>query len=303
MEKMKKTKTKKCKNWIFLKKWKNEKNMEKWKDEQKKKKNSSKAHRETTLRPPLRRRCAMEEPLTPIRNCGSYSNVEKELAKPAATAFLFLHRRTVKTMVVQEHWAGAQDGSKFSIKGRTRSGKLGRLLLTWKPDAALKKGDVTDTFSQIEAVKAEANTEVMERIKIGSIKLCIHSDLAKKNMMFSQEPCQAIIEMCNVELIELKKSRVQCPSCLHYVFGRTITCSCGKHIRSNQEVIQRIKKAFEVLKCLSFVHLIRLQAWTLQWQQHQHKAHDALRRATRKKDRTYNNVWDRWEKDLEYRKS
>ena len=47
--------------------------------------------------------------------------------------------------------------------------------------------------SQIEAVKEESNTE---------------DDLAKKNMTFSQESCQANIEMGNVELIELKKSRV-----------------------------------------------------------------------------------------------
>ena len=53
--------------------------------------------------------------------------------------------------------------------------------------------------SQIEAVKEEANTEVMERINIGSNKIGIRSDLTKKNMMFSQESCQAIIEMGNVE--------------------------------------------------------------------------------------------------------
>ena len=35
-------------------------------------KNEKKTHRETTLRPPLRRPCAMEELLTPIRKCGSY---------------------------------------------------------------------------------------------------------------------------------------------------------------------------------------------------------------------------------------
>ena len=76
-------------------------------------------------------------------------------------------------------------------------------------DTVLKKEDITDMASQIEAVKEEANAEVMERIKIGSNKICIRSDLAKNNMMFSQESCQAIVEMGNVELIELKKSRVQ----------------------------------------------------------------------------------------------
>ena len=37
-------------------------------------------------------------------------------------------------------------------------------------------------------------------------------------MMYSHESGQAIFEMGNVELIELKTSRIQCPSCLHYVF-------------------------------------------------------------------------------------
>ena len=53
--------------------------------------------------------------------------------------------------------------------------------------------------SQVDLVKDEANTEVMERINIGSNKNCIRSDLTKKNMMFSQESFQAIIEMGNVE--------------------------------------------------------------------------------------------------------
>ena len=132
---------------------------------------------------------------------------------------------------------------------------------------------------------------MLERIKIGSNKICIRSDLAKKNMMFSQESCQASVEMGNVELIELKKSRVQCPSCLHHVFEGTKICSCGKHIKSNQEMIQRIGKAFEVLKkpffrashpnsggCEHGSHL---------WQQHHHKAKGALRAATRRKDRTF----------------
>ena len=72
-----------------------------------------------------------------------------------------------------------------------------------KTDTVLKKEDITDMVSQIEAVEEEANTEVMERIKIGSNNICIRNDLAKKDMMFSQESCQVIIEMGNVELIGL----------------------------------------------------------------------------------------------------
>ena len=81
------------------------------------------------------------------------------------------------------------------------------------------------------------------------------------------------------------------------LFEGTILCSCGKHIRSNQEMIQHITKAFDVLKTHCFrashpnsrgyKHVSQL------WQQHHH----------RKKDRTFSNILDRWEKDLEYRKS
>ena len=155
-------------------------------------------------------------------------------------------------------------------------------------------------------MKEEANTEVMERINIGSNKICIRSDLTKKNMMFSQESCQAIVEMGNVELIELKNFRVQCPSCLHHTFEGTIF-SCGKHINPNKEMIQRIRKAFEVLKMpffrASHPNSRGYKHGSQLWQKHHHRAHDALRAATRKKERTFVNIWDRWENDLDYRKS
>ena len=96
--------------------------------------------------------------------------------------------------------------------------------------------------------------------------------------------------MGSVELIELKKSRVQCPSCLHHAFEGTNICSCGKHIKSNQEMIERIRKAFEVLKTPFFraphPNSRGCQHGSQLWQQHHHKANDALRAATRKKDRT-----------------
>ena len=140
-------------------------------------------------------------------------------------------------MIVKEHWAGAQDGSEHSTEVRTSSGKLEQIAFDMETDAA-------DMVSQFEAVKEEMNTEVMDRIEMCSNKNCIRNDLAKKNMTFSQESCQAIIEMGNVELIELKKSRVQCPLCLHHVFEGTIICSCGKQIRSNQEIFSAFGKAF-----------------------------------------------------------
>ena len=50
----------------------------------------------------------------------------------------------------------------------------------------------------------ETSTKVIERIESGSHKICIREDLAKEKMMFSQESSQAMFEMGNVELIELK---------------------------------------------------------------------------------------------------
>ena len=79
----------------------------------------------------------------------------------------------------------------------------------------------TNVLVKNEAVKEEltdTNTKAIERIKIGSNKICIRADLAKKKMVFSQESSQAIFEMGNVELIELKTSMIQCPSCLHRFF-------------------------------------------------------------------------------------
>ena len=38
-------------------------------------------------------------------------------------------------------------------------------------------------------------------------------------MVFGEESRRAIFEMGHVELIELKKSPIQCPSCLHHVLN------------------------------------------------------------------------------------
>ena len=98
--------------------------------------------------------------------------------------------------------------------------------------------------------------EIDTVLKKKTNKICIRDDLAKKNMMFSQESCQAIIEMGNAELIELKKSRVQCSSCLHHVFEGTSVrkwCAASCYQEGN--------------------------------------------------DRTFANIWDRWQNDLEYRKT
>ena len=70
----------------------------------------------------------------------------------------------------------------------------------------------TNALVKNEAVKEEltdTNSKAIERIKIGSIKICTREDLAKEKMAFSQEYRQTIFEMGNVELIELKTSMIQ----------------------------------------------------------------------------------------------
>ena len=53
----------------------------------------------------------------------------------------------------------------------------------------------------------------VELVKIGWNKNCIREHLAKEKMVFSKESSRAIFEMGNVELIDLKKSPIQCTSC------------------------------------------------------------------------------------------
>ena len=69
--------------------------------------------------------------------------------------------------------------------------------------------------------------------------------------MFSNEYSRAVFEMGNVELTELKKSSIQCPSCLHHFFKGTLLCTCGKLTKPDQDVMIRIKEAFEILKAPS----------------------------------------------------
>ena len=115
-------------------------------------------------------------------------------------------------------------------------------------------------------------------------------------MLFSQESSQAIFDMANVELIELKTSRIQCPSCLHYVFKGTILCACGKHIKPNQEMIRRVKASFEILKAPYFrTSVVTAKSYKHGpnlWQEQHNKAKDALR-GTKKGEREFTSIWDR----------
>ena len=97
--------------------------------------------------------------------------------------------------------------------------------------------------------------------------------------MFSEESSQAIFDMGTVGFIELKKkSRTQCPSCLHQVFKRTIICSCGKLVKPDQKMIRRIKKAFEILYFWTSMFTSRgFNHGPNSWQEHHSKATDAQR--------------------------
>ena len=70
-------------------------------------------------------------------------------------------------------------------------------------------------------LKNEANTQEIARVTFVSNKICIREDLAEDKMVFTEDSSRSIIEMGNAELIELKKSSIQCPSCLHHVFEGT----------------------------------------------------------------------------------
>ena len=125
-------------------------------------------------------------------------------------------------------------------------------------------------------------------------------------MIFSEESSRAIFEMGNVDLIESKKTSTKCPSCLQHVFEGTTTCTCGKWLRPNKNVMDRIKAAFEALKALYYRTSPTItrgcKCGPNPWQQHHHNAREALRSAT-KGDRKYISIWDRWWNDEAYRTS
>ena len=109
---------------------------------------------------------------------------------------------------------------------------------TGKSERTASKVDAGTHLSEQEVVtdalwKNKANTREVARVK----------------MVSSEESSRAIVEMGNVELIELPKSSIQCPSCLHDVFEGTFIfiCMCGKLMRPNKDVMSRFKESFEAL--------------------------------------------------------
>ena len=198
--------------------------------------------------------------------------------------------------------AGVRDDTKNATAVEITSRRLVRAVSKVDVGAHLSEQEaVTDAFSN-----SEANTQEIERVKIGSTKFCIRKDPAKEKMVFSKEFSRAVFERGNVELIELKKSSIQCPSCLHYVLEGTLICKCGKLMKRDQDVMNQNKEAFEILKApyyrTSQIATRGSERGPKPWQQHHHKARDALRCAT-KGERALTSIWDRWQNGEIYTKS
>ena len=132
---------------------------------------------------------------------------------------------------------------------------------------------------------------------------CLRSScelVAKEKMVFSLESSQAIFEMGNVELIELKTSMIQCPSCLHHVFKRDNALPM-RHAHKIQPGYDATNQSwFWKAPCFRTSAIVAKSCkhGPNLWQEHHHKAKDA-RRVVRK----YTSVWDRWHRDETYRES
>ena len=77
-------------------------------------------------------------------------------------------------------------------------------------------------------LKNEAKTQEIERVTIGSNKICIRENPAQDKMLFSEESSRAIFEMDNAELIELRNDRFN----VHHVcitYWRAHLSECVEH--------------------------------------------------------------------------
>ena len=107
----------------------------------------------------------------------------------------------------------------------------------------------------------------------------------------SEEPTVASgswqhFEMGNVELIELKKSSLDSLPIMPTLRVRgTFIRRCGKLMWPSQDVMNQIQEAFEILKApyyrTSMIVTRGSRCGPNPWQQHHHKARDALRSATK----------------------
>ena len=144
------------------------------------------------------------------------------------------------------------------------------------------EGVSQDAILQDEAKMNEIN-EMFEKLKVGSRTKSVRDDLSKGNMIFSEESSQAIYEMCNMELIELKQTSatIQCSSCVKHVLEDMNMCQCGVWLRPNQNTLDRIREAFTALKSPYFRTRDVIFSGHNPCQKDHHKAMDAKKRRTK----------------------
>ena len=163
----------------------------------------------------------------------------------AAAAAHFTHRRTKSPETDDD--LGKQCRSARWLETHRRSGPG-----TWKPEATWMwiLISVTTRSAQMHSRKTKLwkkNSQTRIHRPLKESKL-VHIQFVFAKIWRRRRSSQALFEIDNVEVIELKTSMVQCPWCVHYVFKETILCACGKHFRPDLDLMRRIKAAFEILK-------------------------------------------------------
>ena len=86
------------------------------------------------------------------------------------------------------------------------------------------------------------------KLQVGSQMQSIRDDL-NKDMVFSRESAEAIYNMVNVELIELRQTTdtPQCPACWKHFPQGMLQCLCGNWLRPDEHTINQIKFRFAEL--------------------------------------------------------
>ena len=144
-----------------------------------------------------------------------------------------------------------QDGSKHILEDQATGSSL---LLQW-----MRFTLVMSTSLRVHFQMETRIIKLLNELKLVQRKLYSRRSGEGKRWLKSRVHSSRQ-DMANVELIELRTSEIhQCPSCGHAVFKETILCTCGKHIRPNQEMIQRIRAAFQFSKHLLSARLQFLQ--------------------------------------------
>ena len=113
----------------------------------------------------------------------------------------------------------------------------------------VSKVDVGTHLSEQEVISDAFSNNESEYSRNRTSENWFEQNLHSRRPSCRQDGVQQRIQPCrrrkmgNVELIELKKSSIQCPSCLNYGLEGTLLCRCGKLMRQHQDVMNRIKRS------------------------------------------------------------